>query len=484
MRRCKQTQSRIKSRVECGTLFRDSAAGFKILVKGRFMNRRSFLKVTGLGAVSLAWPAHLLTAQEQKDRILDEVDTRIEKHRMGSAALRFLGPDGKSLQSGLAVRIEQKRHKFLFGCNIFKLNRCRTADDNTAYAERFAALLNFATLPFYWWNYERRRGRPDDDRTGEIVRWCKAHNITTKGHPLAWNYAQPPWLPKNPEEAMRLQLDRIERCARRFKNEIDIWDVVNEATHYDRPGCKERAPILTEAIGKMGVGAYVREAFKSARKANPKATLLINDYRTDSSYVEKVISELVDDSGQPLYDVIGIQSHMHGGYWGAQKAWEVCERFAKFGKPLHFTETTLVSGEQGWELRQKRKDPDFRWVSTSEGEKRQARQVAEFYRVLFSHPAVEAITWWDFTDQNAWQRAPAGLVRDDMSPKPAYEELEKLIKGKWWTQAETTVTAGGNTSFRGYLGQYEVNTRFEGRKLTGTFQLDKSKKKTIEVRLY
>ncbi len=447
------------------------------------MNRRTFLKVTGLGAASLVLPTSLLTAQEQKDRILDEVDTRIEKYRMGRAALRFLGPNGKPLKSGSTVSIEQKRHKFLFGCNIFKLNKCRTPEDNAAYAERFAALLNFATLPFYWWNYERRRGQPNDARTEEIVRWCKAQNITTKGHPLAWNYAQPPWLPKDTDSAMRLQFDRIERCARRFKNKIDIWDVVNEATHYDRPGCKERAPILTEAISKMGVGAYVREAFKSARKANPKATLLINDYRTDPSYAEKVISQLVDDSGQPLYNVVGIQSHMHGGYWGAQKAWEVCEQFAKFGKPLHYTEMTLVSGEQGWELQQKRKDPNFRWVSTSEGEKRQARQVTEFYRVLFSHPAVEAITWWDFTDQNAWQQAPAGLVRADMTPKPAYEELEKLIKGKWWTKTETKVAAAGTARFRGFFGQYEVAAHIGSRKLTGTFQLDKSEKKTIEVRL-
>jgi len=437
------------------------------------MNRRTFLKATGFGAASLALTTSLLTVAEQKEDILSQVDNRIEKYRMGSAALRLLGPDGKLLKNGLAVKIEQKQHKFLFGCNIFKLNRCRTPEDNAAYAERFDRLLNFATLPFYWWNYERQRGRPDDARTDEIVRWCNAHNITTKGHPLAWNYAQPPWLPKDPDSAMQLQFDRIERCVRRFKNEIDIWDVVNEATHYDRPGCKERAPILTEAIRRMGIGAYVREAFKSARKANPKAILLINDYRTDPSYAEKVISKVVDDNGQPLYDVIGIQSHMHGSYWGAQRAWEVCERFAKFGKPLHFTETTVVSGPR----------KKSGWTTTPDGEKRQAEQVAEFYRVLFSHPAVEAVTWWDFTDQNAWQRAPAGLVRDDMSPKPAYNELERLIKGKWWTLTETHVSEGSQARFRGFLGQYEVTASIDDRKLTGTFRLDKTKKQTIDVRM-
>jgi GH35 family endo-1,4-beta-xylanase len=437
------------------------------------MNRREFLRATGFAAASLALSRPLLAAKEQRDEILDQADVRIEKHRKGDVVLRLTGPDGKSLQSGIAAEIKQKQHRFLFGCNIFKLGRCRKPEDNAAYEKRFASLLNFATLPFYWWNYERQQGRPDDDRTDQIVRWCKTHNVTTKGHPLAWNYADPRWLTDELEAAMQAQLRRIARCVRRFKNDIDIWDVVNEATHYDRPTCKERAPILTEAIRRMGVGAYVRRAFKAARKVNPKATLIINDYRTDPAYPDKVISQLIDDAGQPLYDVIGIQSHMHGKYWGAQRAWQVCEVFAKFGKPLHFTETTVVSGprtEQGW-------------LTTPEGERRQAEHVAEFYRVLFSHPAVEAVTWWDFTDQNAWQRAPAGLVREDMTPKPAYDELERLIKGEWWTQTKTTIEAGGKTQFRGFLGQYEVTAQIGGEKMSGTFRLEKTGKKEIDVRL-
>jgi endo-1,4-beta-xylanase len=463
--------------------YRQTYLSSNILLKGIFMNRRTFLKAAGFGAASLAVPASLIAEEERSEDIVNQADARIEKYRMANVTLKLLGPEGNPLKTGSSINIRQTRHKFLFGCNIFKLNRCRTSDDNDAYAEQFAALLNFATLPFYWWNYERKRGNPDDARTEEIINWCKGQNITTKGHPLAWNYAQPPWLPKDPETAMKLQMNRIERCTRKFKDEIDIWDVVNEATQYDRPGCKERAPTLTEAIRKMGVGAYVREAFKRARRGNPEATLLINDYRTDPSFADKVISKLIDDSGRPLYDVIGIQSHMHGGYWGIQKAWETCERFAKFDKPLHFTETTLVSGQQGWELRKNRKDPNFRWISTSEGEQRQAKQVAEFYSVLFSHAAVEAITWWDFTDQNAWQQAPAGLIRDDMTPKPAYNELKKLIKGKWWTKTETTTKAAGNADFRGFYGQYTVSAYIDSQKLSGSFTLDKTTTQTIDVRL-
>ncbi len=437
------------------------------------MNRRDFLQATGCGAVSLAFARPLPAAEKRKAQILDQADERIEKHRKGSAVLKLTGPDGKPLAAGAPVSIEQTRHKFLFGCNIFKLNRCATPQDSAAYAERFAELLNFATLPFYWWNYEREPGRPDDERTEEIVAWCKAHNVTTKGHPLAWNYVDPRWLPKEPAEAMKLQFERIAKCVRKFKGQIDIWDVVNEATHYDRDQLKKAAPILTEAIRKMGVGSYVREAFKTARTANPTATLLINDYRTDTAYAQNVIRELVNDNSQPLYDVIGIQSHMHGSYWGPQKTWEVCESFAQFGKPLHFTETTVVSGPKA----------AGGWITTPEGEKTQAQQVSEFYRVLFSHPAVEAITWWDFTDQNAWQRAPAGLIRADMTPKPVYEQLQQLIKGTWWTKAQATAEPEGQVQFRGFLGDYQISTQAAGKKLTGRFSLEKAGAQTMEVQL-
>ena len=455
-----------------------------VFVQGDTMNRRDFIRSIGLGAAAVGLPSELLYSQERtmtnSQEVLSAVDERIEKYRKADAVLKLISPDDKPLKPGTIVKISQKKHKFLFGCNIFKLNSCRTERDNEAYAEQFAGLLNFATLPFYWWNYTQRRGEPSDARTDEIVSWCKAHNVTTKGHPLAWNYVDPRWLPDDPVEAMKEQLARITRCVSKFAGDIDIWDVVNEATEYDRADCKRRSPVMTRAIKDMGIGQYVRGAFKTARQANPKASLIINDYRTGYAFANKVIAELKDAAGKAMYDVIGIQSHMHGGYWGAKKACEVCDYFARFGKPLHFTELTLVSGRQGYDLQKNSKDPNFHWVTTPEGEKRQAEQVVEFYKVLFSHPAVEAITWWDFTDQNAWQMAPAGLVRADMSPKPAYERLIDLVKNQWWTTMEAKVDGSGQVGFRGFCGDYAIETKAGGRKLSGALQLDKTSKK-IEV---
>ncbi len=408
-----------------------------------------------VGVAGSAWAA------PQEDTLWQQADARIEKHRKVDVQL-VVRRGGKPLP-GARVTIEQTRHAFLFGCNIFLWGRAGDAAAEEAYRRRFADLLNYATLPFYWPSYEPQRGEPDHARTEQIARWCREHGILTKGHPLAWNFADPRWLPEDVEEVRRLQLARIADCVSRFAGLIDRWDVVNEATHFDRPEFLRRAPRTSALWQKFGRVEFTRECFRHARKANPKAILLINDYRTDPAY-EKLIEQLVDDQGKPVYDVIGIQSHMHRGVWPNQKIWEVCERFARFGVPLHFTETTIVSGEPGYE----RRGP---WVTTPEGEARQAREVVRFYTMLFSHPAVEAITWWDFSDRGAWQRAPAGFLRADMSPKPAYDELVKLIKGKWWTRTEGTTDPQGRVAFRGFSGDYRVRVTVEGRTVERTFQV-------------
>ena len=430
-------------------------------------------KLTYLLRVAVVLSVSSVGFAMSEDEIIAGADARIEKYRTGDVVLRLVSPEGKAFAEGAVVAIEQTRHEFLFGCNIFKLGKCKTPADNATYEKYYSELLNFATLPFYWWNYSNEHGRIDDEQTDEVIKWCREHNITTKGHPLAWNYGDPRWLPDDIDEVMEMQFDRIGRCVKRFEGGIDIWDVVNEATHYDRDQCFKQAPKLTGGITKMGVGAYLRKAFESARKANPDATLIINDYRTDQKYVDRVIKELIDDEGKPMFDVIGIQSHMHGGYWGAKKAWDVCAKYAEFNVPLNFTETTVISGPK----------TDEGWNTTPEGEKSQARDAAQFYTVLFSHPAVEAITWWDFSDQGAWQGAPAGFLRKDMTPKPMYHALKGLIKGKWWTKTEAKTTAGGTAGFRGFYGQYKVSVRSKGQMLSGTFAFDKNTKGKVKVQL-
>ena len=420
-----------------------------------------------------------IAAEESSDDDpLASAEARIEKHRKADALVIVRDADGTPVPDA-RVSIHQTQHAFLFGCNIFGWGRQQNEQDEAAYRKQFADLLNYATLPFYWPSYEQERGKPQHERYLEVARWCKENGIATKGHPLAWNYADARWFPADTEELRRLQMERIEDCVMRFAGLIDRWDVVNEVTHFDRAEMvKRRAPKHSAMWKEVGQMAFTRECFAHARKAGPNATLLINDYRVDPAY-ERIIEQLVDDRGKPMHDVIGIQSHMHGGVKSNRWLWDVCERFSRFNVPLHFTETTILSGEQKWQ-----KERSESWLSTEKGESRQAKEVARVYTMLFSHPAVEAITWWDFSDRNAWKRAPAGLIRADMTPKPAYDELMRLIKGTWWTELDAKSDVQGTVKFRGFLGDYEVEVSTPGQdKVRVPCRLTKQEVNRLEINL-
>ncbi|MCX7687774.1 MAG: endo-1,4-beta-xylanase [Fimbriimonadales bacterium] len=375
-----------------------------------------------------------MSAQE----LLAGAGARIEAHRKAETTVRVLDSRGRPV-SGAKLTLRQTRHAFLFGCNIFPLFDYQ-GEQHTQYANRFRALFNYATLGFYWGAYEPEKGRPQPERNRQSARWCQRNQIQTKGHPLVWHEVYPRWAPNSADEAIPLLKARIRNIITEFRGLIDRWDVVNEATvaHQFNNG-------VSDWVKRYGAAAMVLECLHTAREAHPSAILLYNDYNL-SPELERLLEELIKRNA-PL-DAIGLQSHMHQGEWSLERVWQVCETYGRFGKPLHFTEVTILSGKHGWQLPRP-------WKSTAEGEARQAEYGEQFYTLLFSHPAVQAITWWDFPDGH-WQGAPAGLLRADLSPKPLYERLHRLIKQQWWSEATLTTDAQGQARFKGFLGDYEI----------------------------
>ena len=98
---------------------------------------------------------------------------------------------------------------------------------------------------------------------------------------------------------------------------------------------------ITRLCRELGRIELIRRVFDIARETNPKATLLLNDFDVSPAY--DILVEGCLAAGIHI-DVIGIQSHMHQGYWGSQRTLGILERFERFNLPIHFTENTLVSG--------------------------------------------------------------------------------------------------------------------------------------------
>lgn len=399
---------------------------------------------------------------------------RIRQCRTAEVELRLFDGTGQAIPHA-TVDVQLTRHEFKFGCNAFLAGR--TADETLqhGYEERFTTLLNYATLPFYWGGYEQSQGVTQESSLHRMAEWCRHHHIAAKGHPLVWHEVFPAWGHQYSDGEILTRLERrVRDIVSQFKHEVRIWDVVNEATV---------SHTFDNAIGRWiaskGAAECVEQALHWAREVDPSATLLYNDFNVSEAF-ETLLDSLCS-RGAPL-DAIGIQSHMHKGIWPLERAWQVCDTYARFGLPLHWTELTVLSGRL-----KAMDDTDWHttrtdWKSTEEGEIAQADYGEQLYTLLFSHPSVEAITWWDFSDYGSWQGAPAGLIREDMTPKPLYQRLLNLVRKEWSTNAYTTSDEEGRTRLCCFFGTHRVEVTLDsGLILNGSFTLSRRGDRAVEV---
>jgi endo-1,4-beta-xylanase len=381
----------------------------------------------------------------------------VPTHRLGETVATVTDASGEPL-ANTEVVVAQTRHEFGFGNIGFDFIGLANGEPDGIgtehLAELYADVFNTATLPFYWGRFEPVRGAPDTARLRQTARWLRERGVALKGHPLVWHTVQPDWLLGLPvDEVERLQRERIRRDVTDFAGLIDTWDAINEVVIM--PVFENGANGITPLARARGRIPMIRMALEEARAANPRATLLLNDFDLSSAY--ECLIEGVLEAGIQI-DAIGLQTHMHQGYWGEDAMLSMVDRFARYGLPLHLTESSLVSGHvmpaDIVDLN------DYRipeWPSTPEGEARQADEIERHYRSLVSHPAVEAITYWGITDAGAWLGAPIGLVRSDGTPKPSYDALRGLVKGEWWLAPTTVRTdANGRIAVAGFSGEYEL----------------------------
>lgn len=159
-------------------------------------------------------------------------------------------------------------------------------------------------------------------------------------------------------------------------------------------------------------------------------------------------------------DSIGMQFHMFFNkedekketelYYDPKRIYRVLDRYSDFGKPISITEITIPAYSQ-----------------TAEDEEIQAEIIKWLYSIWFSHENVESIIYWNLVDGYA-AFAPqgdmtagenyyhGGLIRFDMTPKPAFYAIRDLFEKQWHTEETTYTSADGTVDFRGFYGDYEI----------------------------
>jgi endo-1,4-beta-xylanase len=328
-----------------------------------------------------------------------------------------------------AITRRGKRKGFLFGCNFFGYPSC-----GEAYESQFAALFNFATLPLYWASFEPQKGKPGFAPVDQRLEGCGKHQITAKGHPLSWFHEAgcPKWMEGKPYAEWRTELERrITEIVTRYRGRIKVYDVINEAHDWGNVPQFTQEQLLE--LTKLAADA--------THAADPAATRVINNccllgeyaasgetYRGKQPHALRTpLQYLRAVKGAGIaYDAIGLQV-----YYPEHDLFEISrmlDRYAALGKPLHVTELGTSSQASRDEISLV-KTPTANLWHAPWSENIQADWIEQFYTLCYAHPAVEAITWWDFADRgHFWPHG--GFLRSDMQPKESYQRLLKL-RNSW-----------------------------------------------------
>ena len=386
----------------------------------------------------------------------------IEKYRKGDFTLYIDAPEGTP------ITVRQKTHKFLFGTTAFMLGSFEEEWKEPVYKEKFAKIFNQAVVPLYWSDLEPEEGHLRFSKESEHIyrrppvdlclAFCEEYGLSPKGHCLVWNHFVPSWLAKySPDERRAIVERRFHEIATRYTDKIPAFDIVNESASNYNHGRQSLFEGYDEYALMLG-GKYFPHNIKILNETNEA---IWRDFATEGKYCafHMQLRDFVA-KGYPI-DQIGLQFHMfcraeeltsrktQNIFLNGRNMMDALDLFNSYGLPMVVSEITI---------------PSFPG-RVAENEALQAELVELYYKLWFSIPNMDSIVWWNLVDGYA-AYAPlgsedgenyycGGLLHFDMTEKPAYRVLDRLINHEWKTNLEVKVQ-GGSLAFRGFYGEYEV----------------------------
>lgn len=420
--------------------------------------------------------------RDNEDIIKERTAAGIENARKGFATVKVVDADGKPVP-GAKISVRQKTHDFGYGANIFMLDEFETEEKNAEYRRVFREYFNMATVPFYWDTLEPDEGHPRFAKDSKKVyrrpapdlclEYCEENGIRPKAHCLNYDHFVPAWLKRYTaaEQWMKLE-ERYRLCAERYAARIKGWEVTNELW-------------WQEAQTKMYFDPeFMERSFRMAERVFPQNELIANEggepfrgyfhHNRDRYYMQIERAKL---KGARI-DTIGFQYHVwsdptnEAGIVARQfdpvNMFRVFDTFDTFGCPYQMTEVTFPCHDN----------------TSREAEDIQAEVLKNLYTIWFGVTNMEAVIYWNLVDGYAFNAEPGdfsngenklagGLMRFDMTPKPALGVLKKLFTEEWHTEKDIVADDGGRARFKGFYGNYDITVHADGREITVPAHLEK-----------
>ncbi|MFC2089869.1 endo-1,4-beta-xylanase [Bacteroidota bacterium] len=413
---------------------------------------------------------------------LDGANERIEMYRKGDRSLQFVLPDGSTLATQAPVQFSLEKHAFNFGISLVQSWGIYKLPDFEKYRQYMGEVFNYVTLGFFWSWIEKTEGELiENEHTISNLEWAKRKHMTIKGVPLLWHQSLPGWLIdiQDQERVEQLIHEHISYLLNHYPD-VAHWGVYNEAIAANKSHVTPNS--VTRWVDyKGGPEPAVASLLSLTHQINPDKVYINNHYAYSDKEFKDLNQYLVSSGAD--FDVIGIQAHMHAipDRIDEEQLWGSLEEYARFNKPIHLTEVSVISSESyaDWqEVQEYDKRILNAWLqkkiapyreSKPDLECYQAAYLKDFYTLAFSHPSVETIVYWSGTDLNEWRGSAGGLLDRDYNPKPAYLTLKKLIKEEWNTIISDHTGKDGKVTFRGFYGDYKGTIYIEDKEYMFSF---------------
>ena len=327
------------------------------------------------------------------------------------ADARRQGRDAEPLPGTVLRELGRERGVFI-GTAV----RAAAQRDNKAYRQLVAAQFASVTPEneMKWGAVEAKRGELRLEDADRIVGAAQDAGQAVRGHALVFHSQLPGWVEGLGRAELRTATRaHIRRMMGRYRGRVAIWDVVNEPI--TDGGELRRSPFLD----KLGPG-YIAQAFRDARRADPKAKLYINEIggeginpKSDRLYA------LVRDLKARGVPIDGVGFQMHVNLAGLQPTYvENLRRFAALGVEVAITEA----------------DVGVRLPPTPAKLRKQAPIFAAIVRGCLAVQACKHLTFWGFTDGHSWISTTqpgwgaATLLDEQLRPKPAFRAVQRALR--------------------------------------------------------
>ncbi len=321
------------------------------------------------------------------------------------------GRDAKRLPGQPLKQLAKAR-----GLEVGTAVRSQDATGDRAYRQLIVQQFSSVTPEneMKWEAIAPSRGELDFDAADKLVGDARKAGQKVRGHTLVWHSQVPGWVEQlGPKDLRRATRERIRTLMGHWKDDIGVWDVVNEPIADDG---RLRPSIFQRRLGR----GYIEDAFRTAHTADPDAKLYLNEIGAESigpksNRLYEVVSDL-KSRGVPIHGV-GFQSHSN--LRGVPRDFVAnMRRFKALGLDIAITEADV-----GLKL-----DPSAADLED------QAQVYATIVRSCLA-VGCRSLTFWGFTDGRSWisETQPgmgaATLLDASLRPKPAFGAVQRALSG-------------------------------------------------------